>query len=144
MTRDEVFGFMRRAAFWVEATVHEDGGPQAAVIGVAVTDEGELVFDTLASTRKCKNMRRDGRIALVMWDEASTVQLEGPCDEPRGEDLARVKAAYLARFPDGAERERWPDIAYFRVRPAWVRHTDFGGVGAPRVTLLAGAALTRR
>ena len=23
------------------------------------------------------------------------------------------------------ERERWPDIAYVRVRPRWVRYSDF-------------------
>ena len=34
--------------------------------------------------------------------------------------------AYFAVGPDGREREQWPDIAYVRVRPRWVRYSDFG------------------
>ena len=28
-------------------------------------------------------------------------------------------------FPDGPTRLSWPGIAYFRVRPRWVRYSDF-------------------
>ncbi|TIX91065.1 MAG: hypothetical protein E5V24_14220, partial [Mesorhizobium sp.] len=28
-------------------------------------------------------------------------------------------------FPDGVERQSWPDISYFRVRPLWARFSDF-------------------
>jgi hypothetical protein len=72
-------------------------------------------------------LRRDPRIALVMWDGACTVQYEGVADEPVGDELAALKRVYFARFPDGRERERSPDIAYFRVRPTWVRYSDFAG-----------------
>jgi len=34
--------------------------------GVGVTDQFEIVFDTLASTRKAQNLRRNPRIALVI------------------------------------------------------------------------------
>lgn len=126
MTRDDLLLFLRRHTYVVQASTGPGGAPQAAVIGVAVTDALEIVFDTLDSTRKCANLRRDPRIALVVgWDEAQTVQLEGLADEPTGAELARVKAVYLARFPDGHERERWPGITYFRVRPTWIRYSDF-------------------
>jgi pyridoxine/pyridoxamine 5'-phosphate oxidase len=110
----------------VQASVTADGAPQAAVIGIAITDELEIVFDTLGTSRKAQNLRRDARIALVVgWDEEQTVQLEGTTDEPRDAELAHLKAAYFARFPDGPERESWPDITYFRVRPTWARYSDF-------------------
>lgn len=127
MTRDELLDFMRKPTFWVEASVHESGGAQAAVIGIAVSNELELVFDTIDATRKCKNLRREPRIALVMWDGAATVQVEGVADEPKGEDLARLKKVYLARFADGAEREGLDGITYFRVKPSWIRYSDFSG-----------------
>jgi pyridoxine/pyridoxamine 5'-phosphate oxidase len=126
MTRAELLQFLRKHRYAVQATTTADGAPQAAVIGIAVTDELELVFDTLGTTRKALNLRRDARIALVIgWDEEQTVQLEGRADEPSGSELARLKRAYFERFPDGPERETWPDITYFRVRPHWARYSDF-------------------
>ena len=57
--------------------------------------------------------------------------MEGPADEPTGDDLARLLRLYLARFPDGRERQQMPDITYWRVRPAWIRFSDFS-VSPPR------------
>lgn len=132
MTRGELLQFLRKHRYAVQATTTAGGAPQAAVIGIAVTDALELVFDTLSTTRKAINLRRDARIALVIgWDEEQTVQLEGIADEPTDSELARLKRVYFERFPEGPERERWPDITYFRVRPAWARYSDFrpgGGV----------------
>jgi hypothetical protein len=125
--RTELLAVMRASRFWVEATVATTGAPQAAVVGAVVSDRLELFFDTLQSTRKCHNLRQDARVAFVMWEGARTVQVEGHADEPAGGDLARLKEAYFALFPDGRERESWPGIAYFRVTPAWIRHSDFSG-----------------
>lgn len=132
MNRAQLLQFLRKHRYAVQASTAGSGAPQAAVIGIAVTDELELVFDTLGTTRKAHNLRRDARIALVVgWDEEQTVQLEGRADEPKGADLARLKQVYFERFPEGPERESWPDITYFRVRLQWARYSDFrpgGGV----------------
>lgn len=64
------------------------------------------------------------------------MQLEGLCDEPAGAELERLRAVYLARFPDGQERMAWPDITYVRVRPTWIRYSDFRGA-APAVVEIA-------
>jgi hypothetical protein len=68
------------------------------------------------------------RIALVIgWElaEACTLQLEGLADEPHGAELEALKAIYFERFSDGRERARDPDITYFRVKPNWMRFSDF-------------------
>jgi pyridoxine/pyridoxamine 5'-phosphate oxidase len=131
MTRDELLSFLRRHRYAVQASARADGAPQAAVIGIAVSDQLEIVFDTLGGSRKGQNLRRDPRVALVIgWEDEQTVQVEGVADEPSGEELARLKAVYFARFPDGLEREQWADIAYFRVRPTWARYSDFRPNGA--------------
>ena len=127
--------FMRQSKLAVQASVTADGAPQAAVVGFVVSDQAELFFDTSSASRKCGNLRRDPRIALVVgWDER-TLQYEGVADEPTGKELARLKALYFESFPDGRERERWPDIAYFRVRPRWLRFSDFSG-SAPSLSVL--------
>jgi len=92
------------------------------------------VFDTSSASRKCRNLRRDPRIALVIgWNDERTVQLEGRADEPQGAELEALKARYFEVFPDGREREAWPDIVYFRVRPSWARFSYFSG-SAPEIT----------
>ena len=126
MKKAELVSFLRRHRWAVEATVAGDGGPQAAVIGVAVTDDLEIVFDTSTRSRKAENLRRTKRLALVVgWDDAQTVQIEGDVDEPKGADRARLLQAYVAKFPDGADRAKDPDITHFRIRPTWARYSDF-------------------
>jgi len=126
MTRDELYAFMAAHRWAVEATVTSSGAPQAAVIGFAATRDLELVFDTLKTSRKYRNMLKASKMALVIgWDEAQTLQVEGVADEPTGAALARLKARYFEVFPDGHEREAWKDIAYIRVKPTWFRYSDF-------------------
>jgi pyridoxine/pyridoxamine 5'-phosphate oxidase len=110
--------------------VSAGGSPQSAVVGIAVSDAFEIVFDTLASSRKAQNLRANPRVAFVIGGtrdgDERTVQFEGTADEPTGADLARLQQIYFARFPDGPERQSWPGLVYVRVRPAWIRYSDFG------------------
>jgi hypothetical protein len=65
-------------------------------------------------------------IAVVIgWDDEQTVQIEGIADEPTGDELARVQAVYFEAYPDGVERQKWSGITYVRVRPHWMRYSDF-------------------
>jgi hypothetical protein len=126
--RELMLEFMRGHRLAVQASTAPNGAPQAAVIGVAVTERCELVFDTLRASRKSQNLRRDPRIALVLgWDleEGQTLQLEGVADEPSGAERARLQAVYLETFTDGAARADDPAITYVRVRPSWMRLSDF-------------------
>jgi uncharacterized pyridoxamine 5'-phosphate oxidase family protein len=141
MTLREIVDFMREQPWAVQASVSPAGDPQAAVIGVIITEAAEIFFDTSNRSRKYANLRARPRIALVVgWDDGCTVQLEGDVDEPAGDELARLKERYFERFPDGREREAWPDIAYLRVRPIWIRFSDFRGE-SPRIVELSGSEL---
>ena len=126
MTRAELVRFLRRYRLAVQASVAADGAPQAAVVGFSVSDACEIVFDTLTSTRKYRNLVADPRIALVIgWDHAITAQIEGVVDFPSGDELARVREVYFAAYPDGRDRLAWPGITHARVRPTWARVSDF-------------------
>ena len=136
MTRSQLVSLLRAHRLAVEATSHASGGPQAAVVGIAVTDDCEIIFDTVTTSRKYENLRRDPRCAIVVWHGEQTVQVEGVADFPVGDELERVRACYFAAFPDGRERMQWPDIAYVRVRPQWARASDFAA-SPPRISELA-------
>ncbi|MEV5971745.1 pyridoxamine 5'-phosphate oxidase family protein [Streptomyces sp. NPDC051921] len=125
MQHDELIRFLRGHKLAVQASVTPGGAPQAAVVGIAVSEEMEIVFDTVETTRKYQNLRADPRIALVVgWDEI-TAQIEGVADFPVGSDLERVRECYFTAYPDGRERLAWPGITHVRVRPRWVRYSDY-------------------
>ncbi len=73
MTRDEVIRFLRENKIVVEASLHGDGAPQAAAVGIAVTEDLEFVVDTLTTSRKHANLVRDPRCALVAWHGGLTI-----------------------------------------------------------------------
>ena len=125
MKHDVLLRFLRDHRLAVQASVAPNGAPQAAVVGYAVSDDLEIVFDTVESTRKYHNLSTDPRIALVIgWGEA-TAQIEGLVDFPQGPDLEHLREVYFAAYPDGRDRLSWPGITYVRVRPRWVRFSDF-------------------
>jgi PPOX class probable F420-dependent enzyme len=137
MTRAEILAFLRSERLGVVSTLGADGGPQAAVVGLAVTDELELVFDAIETTRKVCNLRRDPRIAVAIgWEREITVQLEGVADEPMGAERERVRAAYFASFPDGRARLGWAGLTHVRIRPRWARYSNFA-VAPPLIAELA-------
>jgi general stress protein 26 len=129
MTREQLLAFMRSHRYAVEASVSSSGGVQAAVVGIVVSDDFEIFFDTLAETRKARNLRHNEAIAFVIGgtapDDERSVQYEGVADQPEGAELERLKALYLNRFPDGVERQSWPGLIYLRARPTWLRYSDF-------------------
>jgi general stress protein 26 len=129
MTTAELLEFMRTQRLAVQASVGAGETAQAALVGIGVSDSLELVFDTLDTTRKVRNLRRVAKVAFVLggWldGDERTVQYEGVADEPTGDDLERIKGVYFAAWPDGPARQSWPGLVYIRVRPTWIRYSDF-------------------
>jgi hypothetical protein len=138
-TSAEIVQFMRQSKYAVVASCSRDGSPQAAVVGIVVSEALEVFFDTLGGSRKIANLRDDPRVALVMWVGERTVQYEGIADEPSGAELDRLRELYFETFPDGRERAGWPDITYVRARPHWIRSSDFG-TDPPKIFELSAGA----
>jgi hypothetical protein len=136
VNRSELLLFVRSHRYAVQASISPSGAPQAAVVGIAVTDSFEIVFDSVDTTRKARNLGLRPMATFVIggWTpgDERTVQYEGIADQPEGQDLERVKATYYESFPDGRERLTWPGLVYFRVRPTWIRYSNFN-VNPPEV-----------
>lgn len=137
---------MRLHRLAVQTSVSGAGLPQAALVGFAVTDQLEIVFDTLQTTRKAQNLEKNRHVALVVggWvpDDERTVQYEGEADEPSGAELDRLKQVYFAAYPDGPARASWPGLIYIRVRPTWVRYSDYNR-DPPEIVEFLAADLAR-
>jgi len=123
MDRPTIAAFLAKQPLAVEASTAADGRPQAAVVAIVSDDRLEVLFETAPTARKAENFRRDPRIALVVWEGATTVQYEGIVDEPQGEVRDRLLALFYARFPDAETRAE--SVLYLRARPTWVRYSPF-------------------
>ena len=126
MTTANLYEFIARHRLGVLATIADSGQPQSALVGIAVTRDLEIVFDTVKSTRKYPNLMARPRCSFVIgWDAEQTVQFEGHATELKGSELGKYKKIYFRSWPDGTNREAWPGIVYFVVRPNWIRYSDF-------------------
>lgn len=127
MEKSELLSYMRSHKLAVIGTAGSNG-PQGALVGIAVTDDFEIVFDTVSDSRKHRNLLRNGRIAVTFSGPAEqTAQYEGEAHSVSIADQtdARYREAYYAVWPDGRDRLSWPKIAYWRITPRWVRFSDF-------------------
>ncbi len=121
-----VHAFMARQRLGVVSSLGPDNRPQAALVGIAVTPELEIVFDTVDTSRKYANLTARPACAFVLgWSSEQTVQLEGEAERLQGPELERYTRLYFDAWPDGRARLSWPGIAYFVVRPRWIRYSDY-------------------
>ncbi len=126
MDRIALYSFMAQHRYGVVSSVAATGVPQSALVGIAVTPDLEIVFDTVRSSRKYPNLIAHPRCSFVVgWTGEQTVQLDGLACELAGSDLHRYQQIYFAAWPDGPSRMSWPGIAYFVVRPRWIRYSDY-------------------
>jgi hypothetical protein len=130
MEQSELLAYLRSQRLGVLGTLAPSGDPQGALVGYAVTPDLELLFDTLRTTRKYRNMMANPRVSFTVGNtvgsgDERTVQYEAVAAELAGELLARLQPIYFAAWPDGAERQQWPHITWFVIRPRWIRYSDF-------------------
>jgi hypothetical protein len=84
------------------------------------------VFDTVTQSRKHQNLVKNPRVAFVIgWEHERTVQYEGIAEIPSEAELPDVQAYYYEHFRDGPTRQSWPGLVYWRVRPTWIRYSNF-------------------
>jgi hypothetical protein len=126
MDKSTVQQFLSRQTLGVVGSISPEGTAQAALVGIAVTPEMEIIFDKVSSSRKFRNLVANPRCSFVVgWTGEVTAQFEGLAFRPQGAQLARYQQIYFATWPDGPARLNWTGITYFVVRPEWIRHSDF-------------------
>src|ERR1039458_8073456 len=124
-TQADLRAFIDSCELAVVSSLSPEGAPQSAVVAIAVTPELEIVFDTVDRSRKYGNLKARPQCSITVWKGEVTAQYEGIAEEPTGEELIRYQEAYFQKLPDGRDRISWPGIAYFVVRPKWIRYADF-------------------
>lgn len=125
MERSDLYSFLRQLKLGVLGSIHE-GAPQAALVGIAVTPQLEVIFDTLRSSRKYRNLCATPACSFVIgWSGEQTVQYEGEARELAPPELAGYQDIYFDAWPECRAHLTWLGITYFAVRPSWIRFSDF-------------------
>ena len=147
MKPEDLLRFLKEHRLAVEASVSASLAAQAAVVGFAISDDFEIIFDTLDSTRKVPNLRQNPRLAFVVGGllpgDERTAQYEGIADEPTGTELERLTEIYYGVYPEGRTRRSWPGLIYIRVRPTWIRYSDYN-VDPPQIVEFTADQLFRK
>ncbi len=126
--KDLVYQFIKQHALGIVATTNKENNPEAALVGIAVSNNLEIIFDTVKTSRKYHNILQTPRVAVVIgWDNETTVQYEGEA-EVLGNDVEaeNLKEIYFEVYPDGRERAKtWPGLVHIKVTPRWLRYNNF-------------------
>lgn len=85
----------------VLATINADGSPQTSIVWVG-TDGDDIVISSAQGRRKDRNIRRDPRVSLSVWDRQDPeVYAEIRGDATVTEDIGRALAVRLAEKYNG-------------------------------------------
>jgi hypothetical protein len=78
MDRIALHSFMVRHRFGVVSSISGDGIPQSALVGIAITPQLEIIFDTVRSSRKYPNLIARP-VCTLSWDgpESRRCNLKG-------------------------------------------------------------------
>jgi uncharacterized pyridoxamine 5'-phosphate oxidase family protein len=127
MKTDFLYNFISRHRFAVLSTISLAGTPESALIGFAAAPDLRLIFDTVSTSRKYRNLLQNRSVSLVIgWDDEQTVQYEGRVIFQSGKEFNKMLDLYYSVFPNGKDRKKnWKDIVYFVVVPEWIRYSDF-------------------
>lgn len=127
MKTEFLYNFISKQRYAVISIVSAKGNPESALVAFAVAPDLRLIFDTVSTSRKYKNLIQNGAIALVIgWDAETTVQYEGRVKILEGHEFDSMLDIYFSVFPDARERkENWKYITYFAVVPEWIRYSEF-------------------
>ena len=92
------------------STINPNGAPQSSVIWIK-RDGDEVVFSTIRGRRKTKNMERDPRVSICVYDPAAPliyVEIRGTVslDEAGGPELIQE----LSRAYDGVDFQDKPGV----------------------------------
>lgn len=127
-TKELIYQFIAGHKLGVVSTVNSDNKPESAVVGMAVSESFEIIFDTVKASRKYRNILRNPHVAFAIgWDNEITVQYEGIAEVlGDGDEANGLREIYFKAYPDGRERAAtWPGLVHIKVTPKWIRYSNF-------------------
>jgi general stress protein 26 len=127
MTKEFLYNVIKQHRLAVVSTISEGHKPESALVGFAISENLEIIFDTVKSSRKYQNLIQNPSVAVVIGlDNETTVQYEGRASEIVSGEDEHLKEVYFEVYPDGRERAKtWPGLVHIKIIPKWIRYSNF-------------------
>lgn len=107
----------------VLSTVTSENKSESAVVEISARENLELIFDTLLTFRKYKNLKNNRHVSVVIGLEPATIQYEGIAAELEDKELEECKQIHFQKFPEAIKFEKL-GIRFFKIIPKWIRYTN--------------------
>ena len=121
---EEQLELFRAKNYAVVATVGDDGSPQTTIVWVDEED-GRPVFNTTNKRAKGRNLRRDPRVSILVWDNDNPyryVEVEGDAELEDDVDTRNMHA--MSRKYTGKDWHTPVDRLIVRVTPRRIHDYD--------------------
>lgn len=120
-----LYNFINSHKIGVLSTVTGNFLPEAAVMGLAVSENLEIVCSSFVNARKNDNILKNPYVALVIgWEKGKTVQYEGiaePINSIDAEEHLKTTFAHIPSIAKYVEREFQ---VFYKIKPKWIRFAD--------------------
>lgn len=119
--------FLRECNTMVVSTVSDQGEPQVATVYFTVDDDFNIFFMTSRGSKKCENLKSNGKIAFVVGTGPEIVTIQGggvaePLDEKEAQVFYKLIEKVSLRSP-----WQWPvtllakeGYCTFKITPTWM------------------------
>ena len=128
MDKKTIYQFLVQNELGVISTNNNNHHSESALVGIAITENLDIIFDTVKTSRKYANLLQNPNVAMVIgWDKETTIQYEGEAQVlGYNAESENLKEIYFSVYPDGRERaETWPNLVHIRITPKWLRYSNF-------------------
>ena len=123
--KTKILNFIKKQKVCVLSTVTKSHKPESAVIEFGETNNLEIVFDTITTYRKYKNLQHNPNVAVAIGlDSDIIIQYEGKAIELVGTAAKKYKESYWKKNPKAQKWESCPGIKFFKIVPKWIRYSD--------------------
>lgn len=126
--KDLIYQFITQQNLAVVSTINSNDNPESALVGMAVSINLEIIFDTVTTSRKYQNILHNHNVSVVIgWHDEITLQYEGHAMVLGNDsDADNMREIYYRAYPDGRERaDTWPGLVHIKVTPKWIRYSNF-------------------
>jgi general stress protein 26 len=126
--KDLIYQFIAQHRLAVVSTTSSSDNPESALVGIAVSINLEIVFETVAASGKYQNILHSAKVSVVVgWDDEVTVQYEGHATVLGYDgDADNMREIFYRAYPDGRERaDTGPGLVHIKVSPKWIRYSNF-------------------
>lgn len=125
-TKAELYDWLDKQILCDVSSIGEGGYPNSATVAFSQTKDLQFLIITDSSSRKARNIKKDGRVALTITneDDRYTVQLEGDAHTLSWEEFTSYEDYHYKKLPFSLPFKDIPGQQPILITPTHIRFSD--------------------